>query len=376
MADAGVVRGLIGPREAPRLWERHLLNCAVIAPAFGDGLRVADVGSGAGLPGLVLAIVRPDLEVTLIEPLLRRTTFLDETVARLGLPNVEVVRARAEELHGRRTFDAVTSRAVAPLDRLLRWCGPLVSPGGAIVALKGSSAQDEIEQCRPVLTRWKASARVETYGEGVVTPPTTVVRVTLNRTPTPLIVDPPACVGPRRFVAGGCSPVPLSHVHVGTPRLRDEISTRKRRYRPKSSAAAVTSAPPGEQLGIASGVDPVRLQRLVDELGTPIQRSPAAIAERAPVLESSNASASLGSTPSRGQGVEVDVERWLRCGDLVGRDAHTSTVCLKPAGARGTSMRARGELLATAMGRRPTRPSTSWRTPGMSCARAPMNEDE
>ncbi len=119
LATDGVVRGLIGPREAPRLWERHLLNCAALAEVLPDGATVCDLGSGAGLPGLVVAIARPDLSVTLVEPLLRRTTFLEEVAAELGLESVEVVRGRAEELHGQRTFDVVTSRAVAPLERLL-----------------------------------------------------------------------------------------------------------------------------------------------------------------------------------------------------------------------------------------------------------------
>ncbi|MGZ4437427.1 MAG: 16S rRNA (guanine(527)-N(7))-methyltransferase RsmG, partial [Nocardioidaceae bacterium] len=111
LATDGVVRGLIGPREAPRLWGRHLINCALLGEAIPAGVTVCDIGSGAGLPGLVLAIARPDLRITLVEPLLRRTTFLDEVVADLDLDNVEVVRARAEELHGTREFDVVTSRA-------------------------------------------------------------------------------------------------------------------------------------------------------------------------------------------------------------------------------------------------------------------------
>ena len=115
LADAGVVRGLIGPREVPRLWERHLLNCAVLGEAVPEGVEVCDIGSGAGLPGLVLAIARPDLRLTLVEPLLRRTTYLSEVVEELGLDNVEVVRGRADALHGERRFDVVTSRAVAPL---------------------------------------------------------------------------------------------------------------------------------------------------------------------------------------------------------------------------------------------------------------------
>jgi len=144
LADAGVVRGLIGPREVPRLWERHLLNSAVLAEHVPADATVCDVGTGAGLPGVVLSIARPDVRVTLLEPLLRRTTFLEEVVADLGLDNAEVVRGRAEELHGRRTFDVVTARAVAPLPRLLGWTMPLVAPTGRLLAMKGSSAAQEV----------------------------------------------------------------------------------------------------------------------------------------------------------------------------------------------------------------------------------------
>lgn len=178
LADAGVVRGLIGPREVPRLWDRHLLNCAVLAEALPAEGAVADIGSGAGLPGLVLAIARPGLSVTLVEPLLRRTTFLREVVADLGLENVEVVRGRADALHGRRTFDTVTSRAVAPLGRLLEWSMPLVSPHGALVAMKGSSVVEEIEEARPVLDRLGcAEPTVTELGVGVVSSTTVALRV-------------------------------------------------------------------------------------------------------------------------------------------------------------------------------------------------------
>lgn len=153
LATDGVVRGLIGPREVPRLWDRHLVNCGLLATALPQGASVADVGSGAGLPGLVIGISRPDLRVTLIEPLLRRTTFLEEVVAALGLTNVEVVRGRADALHGQRAFDVVTARAVAPLERLVGWCMPLVDASGSVVAMKGDSAQKEIAAARPVLQR-------------------------------------------------------------------------------------------------------------------------------------------------------------------------------------------------------------------------------
>lgn len=154
LATEGVVRGLIGPREAPRLWDRHLVNCALVADLIPPDSTVCDIGSGAGLPGLVLALARPDLTVTLVEPLLRRTTFLDEVVAELGLGRVEVVRGRADALHGERRFDVVTSRAVAPLGRLLDWSMPLVAPAGALVAMKGSSVGDEVESARAELRRW------------------------------------------------------------------------------------------------------------------------------------------------------------------------------------------------------------------------------
>ena len=182
LAHDGVVRGLIGPREVPRLWERHLLNCALLGEAIPQGVTVCDVGSGAGLPGLVLALSRPDLRVTLVEPLLRRTTFLEEAVVALGLDNVEVVRGRAEELHGRAEFDVVTSRAVAPLDKLLAWSMPLVRQGGAVVAMKGSSVQDEIAGAAKALSKHGAGVVVVLeLGEGLVEHPTTVVRVEATR---------------------------------------------------------------------------------------------------------------------------------------------------------------------------------------------------
>jgi 16S rRNA (guanine527-N7)-methyltransferase len=178
LATEGVVRGLIGPREGARLWDRHLLNCAVLGELVPQRASVCDVGSGAGLPGLVLAIARPDLEVTLVEPLLRRTTFLDEAVADLGLAQVEVHRGRADSLHGKRTFDVVTSRAVAPLDRLLAWSMPLVAPTGALVAMKGSSAADEITAAQKVLARLGcAPPEIHVVGAAGTDSPTTAIRV-------------------------------------------------------------------------------------------------------------------------------------------------------------------------------------------------------
>lgn len=203
LATDGVVRGLIGPREAPRLWERHILNCALLAPALPEGARVADIGSGAGLPGLVLAIARPDVTLTLIEPLLRRTTFLEECVAALGLTNVDVVRGRADALHGAADFDVVTSRAVAPLDRLLEWSMPLVAPEGVLLAMKGSSAPEEIEAASTVLSRLGcAEPVVETLGgDDAALPdvsPIRIVRVTW--------ADPARVSLPSRSSRGSRSP--------------------------------------------------------------------------------------------------------------------------------------------------------------------------
>ncbi|KAA1415531.1 16S rRNA (guanine(527)-N(7))-methyltransferase RsmG [Nocardioides humilatus] len=153
LATDGVVRGLIGPREVPRLWERHLVNCGLMASALPQDATVADIGSGAGLPGLVIGMARPDLQVTLVEPLLRRTTFLEEVVASLELTNVTVRRDRADALHGSATFDVVTARAVAPLERLLGWCMPLVAPRGALIAMKGDSAEAEIAEAGATLKK-------------------------------------------------------------------------------------------------------------------------------------------------------------------------------------------------------------------------------
>jgi 16S rRNA (guanine527-N7)-methyltransferase len=178
LATEGVVRGLIGPRETPRLWTRHVLNCAVLGEWVPEGSSVADIGSGAGLPGIVLAIARPDLSLSLVEPLLRRTTFLTEVVDELGLDNVEVVRGRADALHGKRRYDVVTSRAVAPLARLLEWSMPLVDAHGALVAMKGSSVHDEIAQAAPVLELFGCAApEVRELGAGVLGETTGAVRV-------------------------------------------------------------------------------------------------------------------------------------------------------------------------------------------------------
>jgi 16S rRNA (guanine527-N7)-methyltransferase len=157
LADAGVDRGLIGPREVPRLWDRHLVNCGLIAQTFDPGGSLCDLGSGAGLPGVVIAILRPDLHVTVLEPLLRRTVFLEQVVDDLGLSQVSVLRGRAEEQRDQR-FDAVTARAVAPLDRLARWALPMCRPAGRLVAIKGESAAEELATHAQALRRLGATA--------------------------------------------------------------------------------------------------------------------------------------------------------------------------------------------------------------------------
>ncbi len=172
----GVVRGLIGPREGSRVWDRHLLNCALAADTAPTGARVADVGAGAGLPGLVWAIARPDLDVVLIEPSLRRTAFLREAVSHLGLEgSVTVVCARAQEHTA--LYDVVTARAVAPLDRLARWCLPLVRSGGSMVALKGSAAAQELAGADATIRSLGGDPAIRSYGEGRVEVPTTVVEI-------------------------------------------------------------------------------------------------------------------------------------------------------------------------------------------------------
>ncbi|WP_121157750.1 16S rRNA (guanine(527)-N(7))-methyltransferase RsmG [Micromonospora pisi] len=189
LATDGVLRGLIGPREAPRIWDRHLLNCAALAELIPVDCSVVDVGSGAGLPGIVLAIARPDLSVVLVEPLARRTAFLTETVTALGLDDsVAVVRGRAEELAaggpGGEMLPAeiVTARAVAPLDRLAGWCLPLVAVGGRLLAMKGASAADEVaEYGRAVARLGGGSPVVRQCGVGLVEPATTVVEIVRER---------------------------------------------------------------------------------------------------------------------------------------------------------------------------------------------------
>jgi 16S rRNA (guanine527-N7)-methyltransferase len=180
LGEHGEERGLIGPLEPPRLWSRHILNSAIIAPLFPVG-RVGDVGSGAGLPGLVLAIARPDVQWVLVEPMERRVAWLNEQAAELELDNVEVVRARAEDWKGGATLDTVTARAVSALRTLVPLTAPLVRDGGELILLKGASAANEIAAAEKQLRKFRVTnARVEIVGDGVLDEPSRVIRATVR----------------------------------------------------------------------------------------------------------------------------------------------------------------------------------------------------
>lgn len=175
LAEHGEERGLIGPLELPRLWTRHILNSAIAAPLFTGS--VADIGSGAGLPGIVLAIARPEAHFTLIEPMERRVTWLNEQVSGLGLSNVEVVRARAEDVRRPDGFDVVTARAVSALRTLIPLTAPLVRDGGELVLLKGMNVANEIDAAQKQFKKFRLSeVRVEVLGEGVLPETTRVLR--------------------------------------------------------------------------------------------------------------------------------------------------------------------------------------------------------
>jgi 16S rRNA (guanine527-N7)-methyltransferase len=178
LATSGMERGLLGPREVPRLWSRHVLNCAVVAELIAQGARVADVGSGAGLPGLTLALARRDLQLTLVEPLERWVIWLNEVVQDLGLDNVTVLRMRAEQAVGQVAADVVTARAVSALKNLAGLTIPLLEGHGEVLAIKGRSASEEIDKAAKTIRKLGGTATsVVTVGEGLLEEPTTVVRI-------------------------------------------------------------------------------------------------------------------------------------------------------------------------------------------------------
>lgn len=181
LATSGMERGLLGPREVPRLWSRHVLNCAVVADLIPEGADVADVGSGAGLPGLTFAIARPDLTLTLIEPLERRCIWLNEVVDDLELNNVTIYRSRAEQAVEHVNADVVTARAVSALGNLARLTIPLLHGHGEVLAIKGRSAAEEVQKASKVLRKLGAQhTQVVTTGQDILTEPTTVVRISVG----------------------------------------------------------------------------------------------------------------------------------------------------------------------------------------------------
>ncbi len=179
LAGPAVEQGLIGPRETARLWDRHLMNCAAVAELVPPACSVIDLGSGAGLPGVVIAMLRPEAKVVLLEPMARRVAFLEECVRVLGLANTSVCRGRAEELAGQVAADVVTARAVAPMERLAGLALGLARPGGLVLAMKGAGAAEELARAGPVLQRLGArDVAVVHPGSGKVSPPPTVIRLT------------------------------------------------------------------------------------------------------------------------------------------------------------------------------------------------------
>lgn len=181
LAGPAVEQGFIGPRETARLWDRHLLNCAAVAELVPHPCSLIDLGSGAGLPGVVIAMLLPDTEVVLLEPMARRVAFLEECVAVLGLDNVVVRRGRAEDAAGQLVADVVTARAVAPMERLAGLALGLVRPGGLVLAVKGAGAAEELARAEPVLRRLGIrDAAVVHAGSGRVDPPSAVIRLTVG----------------------------------------------------------------------------------------------------------------------------------------------------------------------------------------------------
>lgn len=186
LADTGISHGLLGPREVPRLWDRHVLNCAVVQELLPANSLCADIGSGAGLPGLALAIARPDVTMHLVEPLQRRARWLEIAVAELGLDGVTVHCRRADALHGSLTVEVVTARAVAELGTLAQWCLPLLPAGGRVLAIKGSKADAELAQARPVLRRLGCEVgSVRECGATTIDVPTRVVELIAGMAPSP-----------------------------------------------------------------------------------------------------------------------------------------------------------------------------------------------
>lgn len=199
LAGTGIDHGLIGPQERPRLWERHILNCAVTAPGFAPEADVLDIGSGAGLPGIALAIARPDLQVTLVEPLQRRGKWLEQATHDLGLTNVSLTVGRAESLWGTVRTRHVTARAVARLSMLARWCLPLLQPMGSLLVIKGATANTELEADGEDIAKMGGRRmRIEQYGLGVVDPPTVVARIEVDEA----IQPPSPRFKPRKPVKG------------------------------------------------------------------------------------------------------------------------------------------------------------------------------
>jgi 16S rRNA (guanine527-N7)-methyltransferase len=182
LATSGMERGLLGPREVPRLWSRHVLNCAVVTDLIPRDARVADVGSGAGLPGLTFALARPDLHVTLVEPLERRCIWLNEVIEDLGLDNVTVLRARAEQAVDQVDADVVTARAVSALSNLVGLTIPLLHGRGEVLAIKGRSAAEEVAKATKAIRKLGGGeTSVVTAGADVLEEPTTVVRIHVGR---------------------------------------------------------------------------------------------------------------------------------------------------------------------------------------------------
>jgi 16S rRNA (guanine527-N7)-methyltransferase len=184
LVGPGTEQGLIGPREAARLWDRHLMNCAAVAELVPHPCSVIDLGSGAGLPGVVLAMLLPDSDIVLLEPMARRAAFLQECVRVLGLGNVAVRCARAEDMTGQLEVDVVTARAVAPMKRLAGLALGLVRPGGVVLAIKGAGAAQDLAEAGPVLSRLDVrGVEVLQAGRGKVSPPLTVIRLTAASAP-------------------------------------------------------------------------------------------------------------------------------------------------------------------------------------------------